>query len=164
MVIKSCPEGHSFCLREKCKFYYIKGKRCMKKYQIWTEKNKERKKKNARDWYKRNREYARARDWNWEQKNKERIKKYESKRRKRLLKIAQEKVGKRCSICDGTKRVCFHEIYGKDHNHNLEYIIAHSEDFVSLCNYCHSGFIHYAHRHNVDMEKAVKLVNLLRAS
>lgn len=70
---------------------------------------------------------------------------YRRKRYREFREEAKKLVGNKCIICGFENRICFHEIYGKDHTFNgdwqksLRYIIKHHKDFVPLCRPCHTA-------------------------
>ena len=76
-------------------------------------------------------------------------KEYMQQKRRRLKKQLDEIFGKKCYLCDSTRKPItgnnyvleMHEIYNHKHTYggtgSKQYYIDHKEDFVRLCSRCH---------------------------
>lgn len=83
-------------------------------------------------------------------------------KRTRRLKCLRE-LGDKCIICGSTKKIKFHEIYGKDHDkyEAWGYVLKHLKDFVPMCRDCHRALHHLAKKRKMDMEEFLRLLALL---
>jgi hypothetical protein len=83
----------------------------------------------------------------------------QKRRRIEQKKIIEEKLGIKCFVCGDIKKVKYHEISGKSHTINLDYILKHIDDFIPLCWDCH-GYLHRRFR-ILDLYRLALLVDCL---
>lgn len=135
------PEGRGYCTRLTCSEECSREQRKQKKRKYyrqfrnnpekWRELLQERKKK-RKEQPEKHRKWQKASY----QRNKQKRKKTRIERRKRI----KELLGAKCFFCshEDTHIEC-HEIYGKKHPSTGKYILDHLDDFIPLCNWCHSA-------------------------
>jgi hypothetical protein len=93
-----------------------------------------------------------------EEKIKERARgrKYKARNKQKAFSL----IGDKCVICGSTKRLCFHEKHGINHNKETSF---HPEDFITLC-YLHHRFIHtLAQMSNETRTRAVELAEQIKS-
>lgn len=66
-------------------------------------------------------------------------------------------IDNKCVLCGSTKRLCYHEIHGKQHP-SRKYVLDHYEDFVPLCSGCHIGIHRFIRRGKINIELLVQLL------
>jgi hypothetical protein len=119
------------------------------------------------------------RDKKWHQKNREYLKLYLRKYRKehpnlywkyieserktyeRVRKKINDLLGSKCKICGSTCNLVCHEIHGKRHSTNANYILIHIEDFVRLCSQCHRMVHYLAKNKNVNLEILIRFKSII---
>jgi len=96
---------------------------------------------------------------------KEANKKHHILKREELNKIFERK----CFICGNTGNnrwgrgeLPLHEIHGKKHQSNPNYMIKHKENFVPLCWKCHKVIHRLAELTDMEIEEILKFVKLIR--
>lgn len=124
----------------------------------WREKNKEKRRKYEREYYhKKRKEYMKK----WRLEHKDYMRKYVKEHRKKLREKIIEVLGKTCVICGKIPKsnygINYHEIHGKPHQYNLQYILKHKEDFICLCKNCHCTLHHYFN-YKIQFDKWLKLL------
>lgn len=124
------------------------SKACSKKLRKKTKQiNYDRVRNNPRRWRefldKKKNDYHKNKEKYKEWMRKSRLKNREkwNRERRRYRKEVAKILGKVCVICKGkwkySKRIEYHEIYGRKHPTTGKYILKHIEDFVPLCGHCH---------------------------
>jgi len=92
----------------------------------------------------------------WHKRNRKRLSDYQ-KRRKKMQRIkALKLIGNKCIVCNTTKNILFHEVYGKLHTVTYDYILKNYKDFVSMCKYHHQTL----HTFAKNREKYLELENM----
>lgn len=109
-----------------------------------------------------NRNYMRDYMRNYSQKksHKQYMKEYYEKQRQKI----RELLGVNCVICGKNvgEKGHYHEIHGKKHGHNPNYIVTHYKDFVCLCFPCHTN-IHRLTKEGINTEKAIELIRKMES-
>jgi len=144
-------QQHRERLLELSKQYYKRDR------QKILERNKKYRETHREQYLKRRRENYRKNKTRFLQRNE----KYRQQRREELFSL----IGRKCIVCGTEEKLHFHEVHGKDHQQSnpfkdYKYIETHYKDFIPLCNKHH--FIIHGLVEHCDLDKLVKLVNLLR--
>ena len=113
-------------------------------YRKYHERNKEKYNKQAREYYRTHKEDYREREHNY---------------RMKLRKRVNKELGDTCIIC-GTKSkskksLACHEVHGKPHKFDYNYILRHKEDFVRMCPICHRT-LHFFLKYKTKFEEIIK--------
>lgn len=112
----------------------------------WTpERAREYHQEYSRNWYKAHRGERLAQIHKYKREHKEQLEEARRKLRQRQREQIKALLGHSCFFCgfepdNGMLRS--HEIHGSHHTNSYNYIIKHHEDFVALCNHCHTG-VHF---------------------
>lgn len=131
-----------------------------KYFKNYHEKNRERKRQYHKEWYKRSRRKVLQyqKDYCSSPEVKEKRRKYSRDRYNYYKQKVRNVLGTKCAICGregieqnklGKPFICYHEIHGKPHRCDFEYILKHKEDFICLCWKCHR----IIHRLAIDFDK-----------
>jgi len=114
----------------------------------WYQKNKEKileQQRKYRETHPDKRTYKDRKSKNPEKFLKQR-REYMSRYIQELRRRIENLIGNKCILCGENKKLCFHEIYGKNHYiicksysncTTLKYILKNIKDFVPLCRQCH---------------------------
>jgi hypothetical protein len=145
---------------KKRKEYRQKNPNKIKEYEL---KNRDYTLKRKREYYQKNKEIIKAKWKEYRFKNRDivlkRIREHHKIAREKRRKLLNDILGSKCSICDSTFKICYHEIHGKPHN-NRNYIFKHLKDFIPLCKKCHVN-IHYLIRVSKNKSKLKEILESL---
>jgi predicted HNH restriction endonuclease len=78
-----------------------------------------------------------------------------------LMEIIRAKIGSKCFVCNISEKIHYHEIHGKRHRDDKQYIANHVKDFIPLCCYCHH-LVHKIARRNLSIKKIARIVKRIR--
>lgn len=122
--------------------------------------NREAHDKTAKEWNQAHPDYQK----NYYLKRKEHIKQnaieYKHKKRELALKF----IGDRCFICNTSEHLEFHEKHGQPHETRERYYLEHYKDFIPLCRFHHKAIHLLSEASEVEMIKALWIIELLRST